>query len=70
VSILPLGTGNDLSRVLQWGDGYVHGEIDIEQILDKLEMANYVKLDRYVIPAWAFHTGHWFSLHYQISLMS
>ncbi|XP_064627628.1 diacylglycerol kinase epsilon-like [Lineus longissimus] len=54
VSILPLGTGNDLSRVLQWGEGYVHGEIDVEQILDKLEMAKHVKLDRWKVEV----TGH------------
>ena len=47
VGILPLGTGNDLSRVLKWGKGYI-GEVDIEDILVEMDKANCVKLDRYL----------------------
>jgi diacylglycerol kinase (ATP) len=45
VAILPLGTGNDLSRALKWGAGYV-GDVDILDILTDIGKAKYVKLDR------------------------
>lgn len=48
VGILPLGTGNDLSRRLGWGEGYV-GDVDIEEILNQIDRANYVQLDRWAI---------------------
>jgi len=46
VSILPLGTGNDLSRVLGWGEGY-EGDVDVRPILDQLDQADVVRLDRW-----------------------
>ena len=46
VSILPLGTGNDLSRVLGWGEGYT-GDVDVKHILELLDKAHVVKLDRW-----------------------
>ncbi|ELU15181.1 hypothetical protein CAPTEDRAFT_217352, partial [Capitella teleta] len=46
VCILPLGTGNDLARVLNWGDGYT-GDIDVQDILHGMRHADAVKLDRW-----------------------
>jgi diacylglycerol kinase (ATP) len=48
VGILPLGTGNDLSRALMWGQGYV-GEVDLEDILVEMSKAKLVKMDRWKI---------------------
>ncbi|XP_022249385.1 diacylglycerol kinase epsilon-like [Limulus polyphemus] len=48
VCILPLGTGNDLSRVLGWGDGY-SGNIDVKNILDQIASSTCVKLDRWKV---------------------
>ncbi|XP_074648864.1 diacylglycerol kinase epsilon-like [Tubulanus polymorphus] len=48
VGILPLGTGNDLSRVLGSGEGHV-GHTNIHDIMDTLEAAKPVKLDRWKI---------------------
>jgi len=45
VGILPMGTGNDLARILQWG----HGEdsaVDVSTFLKKILAANVVALDR------------------------
>ena len=43
--ILPLGTGNDLSRVLGWGEGYT-GDVDVRKVLDQMIKAIVVSLDR------------------------
>lgn len=45
VTILPLGTGNDLSNTLGWGAGYA-GEIPVEQVLRNILEAEVVKMDR------------------------
>lgn len=45
VTILPLGTGNDLSNTLGWGAGYA-GEIPVEQVLRNVLEAEVVKMDR------------------------
>lgn len=46
VTILPLGTGNDLSNTLGWGAGYA-GEIPVEQVLRNVVDAEVVKMDRW-----------------------
>ena len=47
VCILPLGTGNDLSRVLGWGEGYSN-DVDVCEVLRLMSSAQVVKLDRFV----------------------
>ncbi|KAH3863132.1 diacylglycerol kinase epsilon-like [Dreissena polymorpha] len=48
VGILPLGTGNDLARVLEWGEGH-NTEDGIEGMVDKILAAKTVFLDRWKI---------------------
>lgn len=55
VCILPLGTGNDLSRVLGWGEGYA-GDVDVTDILDNILKAHPVQLDRWTVDI--HHTKH------------
>jgi len=45
VAVLPLGTGNDLARTLQFGPGY-EGE-SIEKVIEDLLTAHVMKLDRW-----------------------
>ncbi|XP_045690128.1 diacylglycerol kinase theta [Phyllostomus hastatus] len=47
VAILPLGTGNDLGRVLRWGAGY-SGE-DLFSVLVSVDEADAVLVDRWTI---------------------
>ncbi|KAL4240231.1 hypothetical protein ACF0H5_001025 [Mactra antiquata] len=48
VGILPLGTGNDLARVLGWGEGH-DTDIDISEVVDQIVAATPVQLDRWKI---------------------
>ncbi|ROI15661.1 Diacylglycerol kinase epsilon [Anabarilius grahami] len=48
VTILPLGTGNDLSNSLGWGAGYA-GEISVEEVIRNVLEAEVVKMDRWKV---------------------
>lgn len=51
VAILPLGTGNDLSRVLQWGRGFsmVDGQSSLGTLLHDIDHAAVTMLDRWKV---------------------
>lgn len=50
VAILPLGTGNDLSRVLQWGGGFsVDGHGGLGALLHDIDRAAITMLDRWSV---------------------
>lgn len=46
VGIIPLGTGNDLSRVLGWGTSY--SDSNCFDIMDSLDNVSIIKLDRLI----------------------
>ena len=47
VGVLPLGTGNDLSRSLEWGPGY--SDTSLSKILNQIEQSNVELMDRWFI---------------------
>lgn len=51
VAVLPLGTGNDLSRVLQWGRGFstVNGQGGLSTLLADINIAAVTMLDRWEV---------------------
>lgn len=51
VAVLPLGTGNDLSRVLHWGGGFsaVEGQGSLSTFLHDVDHAAVTMLDRWKV---------------------
>jgi diacylglycerol kinase (ATP) len=48
IAVLPLGTGNDLARVLGWGAGF-SAPTDVSEVLSEVEAAHVSLLDRWQV---------------------
>lgn len=59
VAVLPLGTGNDLSRVLHWGGGFsvVEGQGTLSTFLNDVDNAAVTMLDRWKVNITEERTG-------------
>lgn len=49
IGILPLGTGNDLSRVLGWGESFSCEETNVDEVMTKVMKARMIFMDRWKI---------------------
>lgn len=58
LGVLPLGTGNDLARVLGWGSA-CDDDTQLPQILEKLERASTKMLDRWVAITTIICSSRW-----------
>ena len=63
VAVLPLGTGNDLSRFLGWGASTSSSIVDVKDILDDLAWRSTVEsLDRWKITISSFDVPECFAV--------
>ncbi|XP_075231356.1 diacylglycerol kinase epsilon isoform X2 [Lycorma delicatula] len=49
IGIIPLGTGNDLSRVLGWGKAFVPSDNNYSSIFENVQRASVIPLDRWTV---------------------
>lgn len=69
-AILPLGTGNDLARVLHWGTKYLGDVHEIEDVLCDIEKAELVELDRWKVDVCSDNLFHLKSVRKEFKMNS